>query len=65
VERPGAHPLYAYVELAKFYEHRSPDLDRAEEFVRRAMAEHGACPGNEDLAHRLKRVQRKKEKRAS
>jgi uncharacterized protein YprB with RNaseH-like and TPR domain len=63
VKRPGAHPLYAYVELAKFYEHRRPDLERAEELVRQAIEDHGAYPGNEDLAHRLRRVQRKKEKR--
>jgi uncharacterized protein YprB with RNaseH-like and TPR domain len=63
VERPGAHPLYAYVELAKFYEHRSPDLGRAETLVLRAMEEHGNCPNHEDLGHRLERVRRKRERR--
>lgn len=62
VERPGAHPLYAYVELAKYYEHRGLELGRAEEFVCRAMAEYGPCPDGEDLAHRLQRVQQKQER---
>ncbi len=64
VERPGDRPLYAYVELAKYYEHRCQDLPRAEECVRRAIAEHGACPQGENLELRLGRLQQKRTKRA-
>lgn len=64
VERPGDHPLYAYVELAKYYEHRIRDLERAESLVRRAIAEHGACPQGEDLELRLGRLRQKRAKRA-
>ena len=63
VQRPGNHPLYAYVELAKYYEHRRGDLERAEEMVHQAMAEHGERSQGEDLVHRLERIRRKKAKR--
>ena len=59
VQRPGRHPLYAFVELAKYYEHRRRDLCRAEELTRRAIAEHGEEAAGEDLAHRLERLRRK------
>jgi hypothetical protein len=62
VERPGEHPLYAYVELAKYYEHHRRDLGRAEQWIRRAIDEHGTCPQGEDLGHRLGRVQQKRSK---
>ncbi len=61
VDRPGEHPLYAYVELAKYYEHRCRDPERAEALVRRAVAEHGADLA--DLARRLERLRRKKARR--
>jgi uncharacterized protein YprB with RNaseH-like and TPR domain len=60
VGRPGDHPLYAYVELAKYYEHHSTDLARAEVLIQRAIAEHGACPDDQDLEHRLRRVLEKR-----
>jgi uncharacterized protein YprB with RNaseH-like and TPR domain len=61
VERSGEHPLYAYVELAKYYEHRCRDVRRAEAITKRAIGEYGECPAGEDLAHRLNRLQRKLE----
>lgn len=63
VERPGDHPLYAYVELAKYYEHHHEDLARAESLVCRAIDEHGSCPQGEDLAHRLERLRLKRTRR--
>jgi tetratricopeptide (TPR) repeat protein len=63
VDRPGDHPLYAYVELAKYYEHRCRDLDRAEALVRRAVAEYGADLA--DLTRRLERLQQKKMRRGT
>ena len=65
VECPGGHPLYAYVELAKYYEHHHQNLERAESLILRAIDEHGTCPQGEDLEHRLWRVQQKKSKRAT
>lgn len=62
IGRPGEHPLYAYVELAKYYEHRCRDLDRAVAVVRQAIAEYGETPPEDDLAHRLRRLQRKQRK---
>ncbi len=60
LSRPEDHPLYAYVELAKYHEHRSKDLARAEYLVQQAIGEHGESPDGEDLRHRLCRVQRKR-----
>ncbi|MGB9722940.1 MAG: ribonuclease H-like domain-containing protein [Chloroflexia bacterium] len=60
LERPGKPPLYACVELAKYYEHRSGDLARAEAVVERAIAEYGERPGDEDLARRRQRLRRKR-----
>ncbi len=60
LSRPGKPPLYACVELAKYYEHRSKDLARAEAVVERAIAEYGEHPGREDLARRLKRLRQKR-----
>lgn len=60
VERPGRGPLYAYVELAKYHEHRSGDLQRAEALVERAMAEWGEGPAGQELAQRLERLRQKR-----
>lgn len=60
LERPGKPPLYACVELAKYCEHRSGDLVRAEAVVERAIAEYGERPGREDLARRLQRLRQKR-----
>ena len=60
LERPAGTPLYAYVELAKYHEHRSGDLARAEALVERAIAEWGECPGGEDLLRRRERLRRKR-----
>lgn len=59
VTRPGSHPLYAYVELSRYYEHRCQDLARAEAIVRRAIAEHGEKLPADDLGRRLKRLRHK------
>ncbi|MGC8873883.1 MAG: ribonuclease H-like domain-containing protein [Chloroflexia bacterium] len=59
LERPGPHPLYAYVELARYYEHRRRDPERAAAIVQRAIAEYGECPREDSLAHRLARLRRK------
>lgn len=55
--RPGPHPLYAYVELARYHEHRRRDLLRARATVQRAIAEYGDRPPGEDLARRLARLE--------
>ncbi len=60
LSRPGKPPLYACVELAKYYEHRSEDLARAKAVVERAIAEYGERPGNKDLARRLRRLRKKR-----
>ncbi len=60
LERPGKPPLYACVELAKYHEHRSGDLARAEAVVERAIAEYGERP---DLARRLQRLRQKRAER--
>jgi len=62
--------LYPFVELAKFYEHRAKDFERAEELVLRAieLIESAAVTRAiwwrqrrlAELEHRLRRVQRKK-----
>jgi uncharacterized protein YprB with RNaseH-like and TPR domain len=62
--------LYPYVELAKYYEHRARDFQRAEEIVLAAMELVTAGPVRHDrwwmeqrraeLEHRLQRVQQKK-----
>ncbi len=62
--------LYPYVELAKFYEHRAKDFERAEELVVRAIELIQSLSLSRDawwtqrrlgeLEHRLRRVQRKK-----
>lgn len=57
LERPGKPPLHACVELAKYHEHRSGDLARAEAVVERAIAEYGERP---DLARRLQRLRQKR-----
>lgn len=58
--------LLPFVELAKYYEHRTGELDKARDFVERALAE--ISPNrHEDLAalrHRLNRVNRKIERPA-
>ncbi len=56
IGRAGEHPLYAYVELAKYYEHRCRDLEQAEAVTRRAIAEYGTTLAGEGLAHRLTRL---------
>lgn len=55
----GPHPLYAYVELARYYEHRRRDLLRARATVQRAIAEYGDCPRGDNLARRLARLEAK------
>lgn len=60
LQRAGRAPLYAYIELAKYHEHRSKDLARAETLVERAIAEWGEHPGGEDLARRRERLRRKR-----
>ncbi len=57
--RPGPHPLYAYIELARYYEHRCRNPQRAEAVVRRAIAEYGDTPRGDNLARRLARLQQK------
>jgi len=62
--------LYPFVELAKFYEHRAKDFDRAEELVVRAIdLVESSSPIRPmwwrerrlaELEHRLRRVQRRK-----
>ncbi len=62
--------LYPYVELAKFYEHRAKDFERAEELVLTAIELVQSPSMRRDawwtqrrlaeLEHRLRRVQRKK-----
>lgn len=62
--------LYPYVELAKFYEHREKDFERAEELVVRAIELIQSPSVKRDawwterrlveLEHRLRRVRRKK-----
>lgn len=56
--------LLPYVELAKYYEHRTGDLHRARELVERALGE--ISPRRHDdvgaLRHRLNRVNRKIER---
>ncbi len=64
--------LYPFVELAKFYEHRAKDFERAEELVLRAIQlVEAATLAREDwwrqrrlaeLGHRLQRVRRKRAK---
>jgi uncharacterized protein YprB with RNaseH-like and TPR domain len=61
--------LYPFVELAKYYEHRVKDLDRAEELVSRAIDLVSSSSDGRDawwrerrlaeLEHRLRRVQSK------
>jgi uncharacterized protein YprB with RNaseH-like and TPR domain len=65
--------LYPFVELAKYYEHRARDFQRAEEIVMAAMDlvrsvadSHGRwCTEQRmaELGHRLQRVQQKKARR--
>ncbi|MFQ6615513.1 MAG: ribonuclease H-like domain-containing protein [Fidelibacterota bacterium] len=65
VEGPMPFHLLPYVELAKYYEHRTGDLDRARDLVERALSEISSYR-HEDVAalrHRLNRVIRKIEKR--
>lgn len=58
LERPRA-PLFAHVELAKYYEHHCKDLLQAAMITQRAIAEHGEHPLGDNLAHRLERLQKK------
>ncbi len=59
LSRPGNHPLHAFVELAKYYEHRCRDRARAADVTRRAIAEYGDEAEGEDLAARLARLEGK------
>ncbi|MBN1484433.1 MAG: ribonuclease H-like domain-containing protein [Chloroflexia bacterium] len=58
--RPTDAPLYAYIELAKYYEHQCQDLEQAAAVVREAIACYGEQALGEDLAHRLNRLQRRR-----
>ncbi len=61
----GQGELFPYEELAKFYEHRARDVDRAAAFVLAALREARAgrlslsAQQREALAHRLNRLRRK------
>jgi uncharacterized protein YprB with RNaseH-like and TPR domain len=64
VGRQGHRPLYAYVELAKYYEHHRRDLAQAEAVTRQAIIEFGEQPKGDDLRHRLDRLCRKQKQRS-
>jgi len=67
----GGFVFEAYEELAKYYEHRSLNLDSAEQVVNKALASLDIVEQikpdamlslyRENLSHRLKRIQRKKQ----
>ncbi|MBI5265982.1 MAG: ribonuclease H-like domain-containing protein [candidate division Zixibacteria bacterium] len=49
-ERPGREGYWASVELAKYFEHREADIERARDFTRRAL---DLCPYGEEHLRRL------------
>jgi len=55
--------VFPYVELAKHYEHREGDFDRATDFAAKAFRVSFLSPREEEeIRHRLRRVRRKQER---
>jgi tetratricopeptide (TPR) repeat protein len=55
--------LFPYIELAKYYEHREREYDRAADYAARAFGVAFLSPAEEEeIRHRLTRLQRKRER---